>query len=84
MKRFGTMLILVIICISMLLPVSAAAQEKNVAQAPTAYSSSSETTISPRADVIVVKFRVYNGVLQCRRWNETWGYWVDPYWIVVV
>lgn len=43
-----------------------------------------ETTISPRADVIVVKFRIYNGVLQCRRWNETWGYWVDPYWLNVV
>ena len=84
MKRFGIMLILAIICISMLLPVSAAAQETKGTQASTAYATSSETTISPRADVIVVKFRVYNGVLQCRRWNETWGYWVDPYWVVVV
>lgn len=37
--------------------------------------------IMPLADVIVVKKRIYNGRPQIRRWNETWGYWVDPYWI---
>ena len=37
--------------------------------------------ISPLADVIVVKTRRYQGRLQYRRWNETWGYWVDPNWI---
>ena len=37
--------------------------------------------IMPLADVIVVKTRLHNGKYQCRRWNETWGYWVDPYWI---
>ena len=37
--------------------------------------------IMPMADVIEVKFRFYNGVLQYRRWNATQGYWVDPYWI---
>jgi len=35
------------------------------------------------ADVIVTKFREYNGLLQYRRWNETRGYWVDPYWITI-
>lgn len=34
-----------------------------------------------RADVIVIKYRTNNGVLQYRRWNETRGYWVDPDWI---
>ena len=34
-----------------------------------------------RADVIVTKFRWYEGRLQYRHWNETRGYWVDPYWI---
>jgi hypothetical protein len=43
--------------------------------------ASSETTIEPRIDVIVRKYRYYNGKLQYRRWNETYGYWVDPYWI---
>ena len=50
--------------------------------APTPQSSS-ENTIMPCADVIVYKFRIYNGKQQYRRWNETRGYWVDPYWIDV-
>lgn len=37
--------------------------------------------IMPLADVIVVKKRMNNGKLQYRRWNETKGVWVDPYWI---
>lgn len=36
-----------------------------------------------RADVIVKKYRVFNGVLQYRRWNETRGYWVDKKWITL-
>lgn len=35
----------------------------------------------PKADVIVTKFRRYNGVTQYRRWNETQNCWVDPDWI---
>ena len=34
-----------------------------------------------RADVIVRYYRVHNGRLQYRRYNETRGYWVDPKWI---
>lgn len=37
----------------------------------------------PYADVIVNKYRIYGGKLQKRRWNETRGYWVDPYWITI-
>lgn len=36
-----------------------------------------------RADVIVKKYRVNNGVLQYRRWNETRSCWVDSDWINV-
>jgi len=36
---------------------------------------------STRADVIVKKYRVYNGKRQYRRWNETRGKWVDSEWI---
>ena len=39
--------------------------------------------IQPHADVIVTKYRAYQGKLQKRRWNETRGYWVDPYWITI-
>lgn len=35
----------------------------------------------PRADKIIIKFRVYNGMDQYRRWNETKQCWVDPAWI---
>lgn len=37
--------------------------------------------IMPLSDVIVLKMRVHNGRLQYRHWNETQGYWVEPYWI---
>lgn len=52
----------------------------DIPQTPTPQSSS-ESTIAPYADVIVYKYRLYNGKQQYRRWNETRGYWVDPYWI---
>ena len=37
--------------------------------------------ITPCADEIVTKFRMLNGHLQYRRWNQTRGYWVDKKWI---
>ena len=46
-------------------------------------SASNESEIVPFADVIVYQYRIYNGKRQYRRWNETRGYWVDPYWIDV-
>lgn len=35
------------------------------------------------ADHIIMKYRTLNGHLQCRRWNATQGYWVDPHWITL-
>ena len=32
-----------------------------------------------KADVIVNYYRVKNGQLQMRQWNETRGYWVDEW-----
>lgn len=32
------------------------------------------------SDTIEMQYRYHNGHLQCRRWNATKGYWVDPYW----
>lgn len=40
-----------------------------------------ENANTPKADVIVRKYRINNGVTQYRRWNETRGCWVDPDWI---
>lgn len=52
-----------------------------MAAIPEVESQDSQTTIQPRADVIVWKFRYYNGNYERRRWNQTWGCWVDPEWI---
>lgn len=41
----------------------------------------SECDITPYADVIVLKTRLYNGKPQYRHWNETRGYWVEPDWV---
>lgn len=39
------------------------------------------SVVMPYADVIVYKTRVYKGVKQYRRWNETKRVWVDTDWI---
>lgn len=31
-------------------------------------------------DTILVRYRVYQGRTQYRRWNESRKIWVDPYW----
>lgn len=55
------------------------AQAANVS---TVYSpATANRIIMPRADEIVYKYRVYNGVRQYRRWNETKQCWVDPIWL---
>ncbi len=80
MKKIIVLFLSLLLFVSVLLPLSASAKEVTVEPV----SAGTTTEISPRADVVVVKFRIYNGVLQFRRWNETWGYWVDPYWMNVV
>ena len=81
MKRISIVIVLVILCVTILFPTAVSAQEVDTREVSSVSLDASDVTISPRADVIVVKFRVYNVVLQFRRWNETWGYWVDPYWM---
>ena len=48
---------------------------------PVSEISTSTFTYSVDKDVIIYKFRTYNGKAQYRRWNETKQKWVDPYWI---
>lgn len=33
------------------------------------------------ADLIVYCYKVENGNIYYRRWNDTQGYWVDSYWV---
>ena len=66
----------------LLLSPALSAQAKGITQAPIiTVDSRPSSTITPRADVIVNKYRIYNGKQQYRRWNETRGYWVDANWI---
>lgn len=37
--------------------------------------------VEPQADVIIWKYRYYNGHYQKRRWNDTKKLWVDLMWI---
>lgn len=70
-------LTIVLVAILTLSSNSVLAKAMYVSSAIAANSSVSST----RADVIVYKWREYYGKIQYRRWNETRGYWVDPYWI---
>lgn len=42
---------------------------------------STNTSIGPRADIIIRKYRVFDGVVQYRRWNKTQCEWADDDWI---
>lgn len=53
------------------------------AQAPATVCAAQAEEAAPYADVVYYVYRTWNGWMQKRRWNETRGYWVDPYWINV-
>ena len=74
-KKISIILGIIIMNCICILPVSAS--EKVLASPGIEINN----IIEPRVDVIVTKYRVYKGVKQYRRWNETKGEWVDPYWI---
>ena len=74
MRKLIITVLIVLSLFSVCLPAYAA-------EAAAPETSEAETVIEPRADVIILKYRLHNGVYQCRRWNETRGYWVDPYWM---
>ena len=74
MRKLIVTLLIVLSLFTVCLPAYAA-------EADVLETSESESVIEPRADVIVMKYRLHNGVYQYRRWNETQGYWVDPYWM---
>lgn len=42
-----------------------------------------DTRAVERADVIIKQYRVHEGKLQYRHWNETQGEWVEPDWITI-
>ena len=63
-------------------PDSVAVVEVATPDSSTLESGADSTSIQPRADVIVRKWRRGSrGQLQYRRWNETRKKWVDDEWI---
>ena len=80
MKRTGKFLAVLFSVMIAVSAMTATAQAATIDQ-PTVQAVGSE--IQPYADVIVTKYRAYQGKLQKRRWNVTLGYWVDPYWITI-
>lgn len=81
-KKIMMLLISASLCVGMVMSVGA--QElQELPQLPEDPAASSEEagTISTFAAVIENKFRYFNGHYQYRRWNRTYGFWVDPYWI---
>lgn len=43
--------------------------------------SESDVSYNVFAIQIEYKFRYNNRVRQYRRWNASYGFWIDPYWI---
>lgn len=83
MKKWNR--ILTVLCLTILLSSNAITASANtsekVAETPISITSNSNVA-SPCSDVIETKYRGTPwGGLQCRRWNATRGYWVDPFWI---
>ena len=80
MKKIFLIVLLASSLLMSTLPVSYASDCPSV-KTPIYASNSEGSGILPYADVIVYKYRLLDGKQQYRRWNQTRGYWVDPYWI---
>lgn len=81
MKKFSRILITVLAAVTVFSSGAIAASAEQISEPVVAAPAAVIPGIEPQADVIVVKWRVYNGVRQYRRWNETKQCWVDSNWI---
>lgn len=78
MKKYITLLLLMMLLgVTCAVPVSAA---EDVAVDVVSVQNA-DGSVQPYADVIVTKYRYYQGKRQYRHWNETRGYWAEPDWI---
>lgn len=78
MKKFISFLFVVMILST---NISAYAEEPNLTKTVAAQTTGSGMAIVPFASVTEIKYRLNRGRIEYRRWNKTYGYWVDPYWI---
>ena len=80
-KKSFAILFTLTLLVSVVVPTSASTVMVAEVTESTIVKAASGIIMTPYADVIVVKTRIYNGRRQYRRWNETRGYWVDANWI---
>ncbi len=78
MKKKIALLVMIIAGLQFM-PIHGYAAEQSIS-AEAAVSSGIEVLSQ---DIIVRKYRIYNGTRQYRRWNVTKGCWVDPAWITM-
>ncbi len=81
MKKFKKVFACICVCACLMASFALPAYAADPVPAPASSDASQTQAGTARIDVIVTKYRLYYGVVQYRRWNETWGYWVDPDWI---
>ncbi len=79
MKKFKK--VFACICACACLMASFALPAYAADSAPASSNASQTQAGTARIDVIVTIYRLNNGVVQYRRWNETRDCWVDPDWI---
>lgn len=78
MKKCITLfLLLMLLSVTLTVPVSAAEDT----EIETVATQSTNGSMQPYADVIVTKYRYYQGKRQYRNWNQTRNCWVEPDWI---
>lgn len=82
MKRYIVIMVLLLnVSFSMTCLASAQSENEIVYSAEIKMNVKQRTHINSRAtDKIEIKYRVYKGVVQYRRWNATKNRWVDPEW----
>lgn len=78
MKKIKKLIITAVTGITILNAFSVPASASSVNSV--AYNNTDDSCV-PYADDIQTKWRLYNKVLQYRRWNATKNRWVDPDWI---
>lgn len=82
MKTIKTYSNLIIILICMIIYTRTI--DSNISPLQFVCYSQAQIDLSPLSqDIIIKKYRVYNGRIQYRRWNDTKKIWYDPFWIDV-
>ncbi len=72
-----TILLVLLLVVLLIISGQEIKAEEYVEEVTTEVMANEET----RGDEIIIKYRLYNGILQYRHWNVTKNRWVEPEWI---